>query len=207
HQWRQKSSQSIGERSLNPPMTPQDQGTSPVNPQKTERQPSPTGPRALTSLVTGGAGFIGSHVVDSLLAMGHEVLVLDDLSGGFRENVNPTAKLVEGSVTDAALVDELFATHYIDYVYHIAAYAAEGLSHFIRNFNYTNNLLGSINLINNAVRHRCRCFVFTSSIAVYGSGRTPMHESMAPQPEDPYGISKYAVELDLMAAKHMFGLD
>ncbi|MGC2112454.1 MAG: NAD-dependent epimerase/dehydratase family protein [Candidatus Korobacteraceae bacterium] len=160
-----------------------------------------------TSLVTGGAGFIGSHVADSLLEMGHRVLVLDDLSGGFRENVNPAATLIEGSVTDAVLVDELFDTHQIDYVYHIAAYAAEGLSHFIRSYNYTNNLLGSMNLINNAIRHRCRCFVFTSSIAVYGAGQTPMLETTTPQPEDPYGISKYAVELDLMAAHHMFGLD
>jgi UDP-glucose 4-epimerase len=160
-----------------------------------------------TSLVTGGAGFIGSHVVDSLLELGYEVLVLDDLSGGFRENVNPAATLVEGSITDAELVDDLFSTHRIDYVYHLAAYAAEGLSHFIRNFNYTNNLVGSMNLINNAIRQRCRCFVFTSSIAVYGDGQTPMHESMTPQPGDPYGISKYAVELDLKAAKRMFGLD
>ena len=178
-----------------------------MNPEKTEPKPLSPGLRGLTSLVTGGAGFIGSHVVDSLLAMGHEVLVLDDLSGGFRENVNPDATLVEGSVTDAELVDSLFAVHKIDYVYHIAAYAAEGLSHFIRNYNYTNNLIGSMNVINNAVRSRCRCFVFTSSIAVYGAGQTPMLESMAPQPEDPYGISKYAVELDLAAAKHMFGLD
>lgn len=159
------------------------------------------------SLVTGGAGFIGSHVVDTLLELGHEVLVLDDLSGGFRENVNPAATLVEGSITDAELVDDLFSTHRIDYIYHLAAYAAEGLSHFIRNFNYTNNLVGSMNLLNNAIRHGCRCFVFTSSIAVYGAGQTPMRESMTPQPEDPYGISKYAVELDLKAAKRMFGLD
>ncbi len=163
--------------------------------------------RALTSLVTGGAGFIGSHVVDSLLDLGHQVLALDDLSGGFRENVNPGATQIEGSVTDGKLIDTIFSTHRIDYVYHLAAYAAEGLSHFIRSYNYTNNLLGSINLINNAVRHRCRCFVFSSSIAVYGAGQTPMHESMTPQPEDPYGISKYAVELDLAAAHHMFGLD
>ena len=163
--------------------------------------------RKTVSLVTGGAGFIGSHVVDSLLEMGHEVIVLDDLTGGFRENVNPDASLIEGSITDVDLVDDVFSTRRIDYVYHLAAYAAEGLSHFIRNYNYTTNLVGSMNLLNNAVRHRCRCFVFTSSIAVYGAGQTPMHESMTPQPEDPYGISKYAVELDLKAANRMFGLD
>jgi len=160
-----------------------------------------------TSLVTGGAGFIGSHVVDSLLELGHRVFVLDDLSGGFHENVNPAATLIEGSITDVDLVDDIFSAHRIDYVYHLAAYAAEGLSHFIRNYNYTDNLVGSMNVLNNAIRHRCRCFVFTSSIAVYGAGQTPMHESMTPQPEDPYGISKYAVELDLKAAKRMFGLD
>lgn len=161
----------------------------------------------MSVLVTGGAGFIGSHVVDSLIEAGYEVLVLDDLSGGFQENVNPAATFVKGSVTDAVLVDKLFSNRRIEHVYHIAAYAAEGLSHFIRNYNYTNNLLGSINLINAAIRHCCKCFVFTSSIAVYGSGQTPMNESMTPQPEDPYGISKYAIELDLMAAKRLFGLD
>lgn len=159
------------------------------------------------SLVTGGAGFIGSHVADELVRAGHEVVVLDDLSGGFRENVNPLAEFVEGSITDVALVDGLFKKHRFDYVFHLAAYAAEGLSHFIRRFNYTNNLIGSVALINAAVRHRCRCFVFTSSIAVYGAGQTPMTEEMSPAPEDPYGISKYAVELDLAAAHRHFGLN
>ncbi len=159
------------------------------------------------SLVTGGAGFIGSHVADSLLAMGHRVVVLDDLSGGFRENVPAKALFVQGSTTDAALVDRLFAEHRFDTVYHLGAYAAEGLSHFIRRFNYTNNVVGSMTLINASVNHGVKCFVFTSSIAVYGPGQTPMREDMTPEPEDPYGIAKYAVELDLKAAKRMFGLD
>ena len=159
------------------------------------------------SLVTGGAGFIGSHVADELLLAGHEVVVLDDLSGGFRENLAPQIQFIEGSVTDVALVDSLFERFQFDFVYHLAAYAAEGLSHFIRRYNYTNNLLGSVTLINAAVRHHCRCFVFTSSIAVYGAGQTPMTEEMVPVPEDPYGISKYAVELDLAAAKRLFGLN
>ena len=161
----------------------------------------------INSLVTGGAGFIGSHVVKHCLAMGHQVIVLDDLSGGFEDHIPEGATFVKGSVTDHALVTELFNKYKFDYVYHLAAYAAEGLSHFIRRFNYNTNLIGSINLINEAVKHECKCFVFTSSIAVYGPGQLPMTEEMTPIPEDPYGVSKYAVELDLKAAHEMFGLN
>jgi len=161
----------------------------------------------MTSLVTGGAGFIGSHVARHCLALEHSVVVLDDLSGGYRDQVPPGAEFVEGSVTDHGLIAELFEKHRFDYVYHLAAYAAEGLSHFIRRFNYTNNLIGSVNLINESVKHEVKCFVFTSSIAVYGAGQCPMEEDMVPRPEDPYGISKYAVELDLRAAHEMFGLN
>ena len=158
------------------------------------------------SLITGGAGFIGSHVAKHCLSMGHEVVVLDDLSGGFEDHIPAGAKFVKGSVTDAALVARLFNDHHFDYVYHLAAYAAEGLSHFIRSFNYNTNLVGSIHLINESVKHKVSCFVFTSSIAVYGHGQLPMTEDLVPVPEDPYGISKYAVELDLKAAHEMFGL-
>lgn len=160
----------------------------------------------IKALVTGGAGFIGSHIVDYLVEQKCQVTVLDDFSGGFQENINPEAIVFHGSVTDRRYVDSLFGLGF-DYVFHCAAYAAEGLSHFIRNFNYTNNLLGSVNLINASVRQEVKCFVFLSSIAVYGSAQNPMHEDMIPNPEDPYGISKYAVELDLKAAHEMFGLD
>ncbi|ATL48446.1 UDP-glucose 4-epimerase [Chitinophaga caeni] len=161
----------------------------------------------ITSLVTGGAGFIGSHVVKHCLDMQHRVVVLDDLSGGFEDHIPEGAIFIKGSITDEVLVAELFANYKFDYVYHLAAYAAEGLSHFIRRFNYNNNLVGSINLINESVKHKVKCFVFTSSIAVYGAGQLPMREDMVPQPEDPYGVSKYAVELDLKAAHEMFGLN
>ena len=94
--------------------------------------------RSVKSIVTGGAGFVGSHVVDELVRLGHDVTVLDDLSGGFADNVDTAARFVKGSVTDSGLVDALYAEHRFDYTYHLAAYAAEGLSHFIRRFNYTN---------------------------------------------------------------------
>lgn len=160
-----------------------------------------------TVLVTGGAGFIGSHVVRHCLDAGYETIVLDDLSGGFEDHIPDGAVFVKGSVYDETLVEDLFNTYRFDYVYHLAAYAAEGLSHFIRRFNYNNNLVGSINLINESVKHKVKCFVFTSSIAVYGKGQLPMTEEMVPTPEDPYGVSKYAVELDLKAAHEMFGLN
>ena len=159
------------------------------------------------SLVTGGAGFIGSHVVNELIRSGHTVVALDDLSGGFRENVNPKAVFIQGSVTDHALLGKIFSEYKFDYVYHLAAYAAEGLSHFIKRFNYSNNLIGSVNLINEAVKHRVKCFVFTSSIAVYGALKPPMKEEMIPMPEDPYGIAKLAVEQDLKVTHEMFGMD
>jgi len=158
-------------------------------------------------LVTGAAGFIGSHVAEHLLRRGHEVVGVDDLSGGFLDNVPEGATFVEGSILDTALLSRLFAAHRFTHVFHLAAYAAEGLSHFIRRFNYTNNVVGSMNVLNEAVKAEVRCFVFTSSIAVYGAAETPTRESLTPVPEDPYGIAKYTVEMDLRAARQMFGID
>lgn len=150
---------------------------------------------------------MGSHVADHLLGMGHDVVVIDDLSGGFEENVPSTATFVKGSVTDHDFINQLFKRHSFDYVYHLAAYAAEGLSHFIKRFNYNNNLIGSVNLINASVNNGVKCFVFTSSIAVYGAGQSPMTETMIPVPEDSYGISKLSVEQELRVSHEMFGLD
>ncbi len=161
-----------------------------------------------TSLVTGGAGFLGAHVVNELLRDENQrVVILDDLSGGFRENTNSAATFVDGSILDASLVNRLCEQHQFDYIYHLAAYAAEGLSHFIKRFNYQNNLIGSVNLINAAVNYNVKHFVFSSSIAVYGTNQLPMHENLIPMPEDSYGIAKYAVEQELAVSKHVFGLD
>ena len=161
-----------------------------------------------TSLVTGGAGFIGAHLVNELLRDdNHQVVVLDDRSGGFLENVNPSAIFIEGSILDVSLINQLCEQYQFDYIYHLAAYAAEGLSHFIKRFNYQNNLIGSVNLINAAVNYDVKRFIFTSSIAVYGANQLPMHEGLIPMPEDSYGIAKYAVEQELAASKRLFGLD
>ena len=159
-------------------------------------------------LVTGGAGFIGSHVAESLTNRGKKVVVLDDLSGGFQENIVPDVEFVKGSITDNGLVTKLFEKNKFEYVFHLAAYAAEGLSHFIKRFNYNNNLIGSVNLINASVNFGVKCFVFTSSIAVYGtSPELPMTEETTPHPEDSYGIAKLAVEQELMVCKEMFDLN
>jgi UDP-glucose 4-epimerase len=166
-----------------------------------------TNPNMTSSLVTGGAGFIGSHVAEHLIDMGHRVVVLDDRSGGYKDNVPSSAVFVHGSILDHTLINSIFDEYYFDYVYHLAAYAAEGLSHFIKRFNYMNNVLGSVNVINAAVNHEVKCFVFTSSIAVYGASQTPMKEEMTPIPEDSYGIAKLAIEQELRVSHEMFGLD
>jgi UDP-glucose 4-epimerase len=158
-------------------------------------------------LITGGAGFIGSHVANRCQALGIEVVVVDNLSGGDRSNVPAGAVFVEMDLRDPSAVNRLWQEHGpFDFVYHLAAYAAEGLSHFVRGYNYATNLSASVNLINAAVNHGTRHFVFISSIAVYGANQSPMREDTDPRPEDPYGISKYAVELDLEAAHRIFGL-
>jgi UDP-glucose 4-epimerase len=158
-------------------------------------------------LITGAAGFIGSHVAEHCLGLGFEVVGVDNLSGGFRRNVPAGVTFVEGDLREVALQDRLWAAHGpFDYVYHFAAYAAEGLSHHVRRFNYETNLVASTSLITRAVNHGVKHFVFASSIAVYGAGQLPLREDEAPRPEDPYGISKYAVELDLVAAASVFGL-
>ena len=94
----------------------------------------------------------------------------------------------------------MFIKEKIDIVYHMAAYAAEGLSPFIRRFNYENNLIASINLINFSIKYKISRFVFTSTMAVYGDQKSPFNEDMIPAPIDPYGVAKFSVEQDLKIA-------
>lgn len=144
--------------------------------------------------VTGAAGFIGSHVAEILVQAGHEVLAIDDLSGGFAENVPAACRFERRGVEQP--LDGLFKAFRPEAVYHLAAYAAEGLSHHIPVFNYVNNLVGTAGVLAAAYRSGARHFVFTSSIAVYGHPQSAasFDEMTLPAPCDPYGVAKLACE-------------
>jgi UDP-glucose 4-epimerase len=157
----------------------------------------------LNAIVTGGAGFIGSHVAQLLISAGHRVLAIDDLSGGFISNVPTGADFEEISVLNP--LDELFHSFRPECVYHLAAYAAEGLSHHIPKFTYTNNLQGTVNVLNSAYNCRARHFVLTSSIAVYGHVDARCTEDMPCVPCDPYGVAKLASEQHLRAFEQYYG--
>lgn len=159
-------------------------------------------------IVTGCAGLLGSHLTRHLLDKGHEVFGIDDLSGGYVENVDPRLVFHQVNLVDQKTVGQIFKDTKPDYVYHFAAYAAVGLSPFIRSFNYTNNVVTSANVINGCINNSVKKIIFSSSMDVYGSECiSPYTEDMIPSPEDPYGIAKYAVELDLKQASRLFGLN
>jgi UDP-glucose 4-epimerase len=157
--------------------------------------------------VTGCAGLLGANYTRHLLANGHQVIGIDNLSGGYKAFVpkGENFTFVKLNLENRKKIVELFEEHKPDVLLHFAAYAAEGLSPFIRNFNYRNNLICSANLINECITHNTK-MIFTSSMAVYGSQEPPFTEDKLPQPIDPYGIAKYAVESDLRLANQQFGL-
>ena len=157
--------------------------------------------------VTGCAGLLGANYARHLLQNGHEVIGIDDLSGGYKAFVPKGEKFsfVKLNLERRKKLVDLFEEHKPDLLFHFAAYAAEGLSPFIRNYNYRNNLICSANLINECIKQNTKV-VFTSSMAVYGEQEPPFTEDKRPQPIDPYGIAKYAVECDLKLAHEQFGL-
>lgn len=158
-------------------------------------------------LVTGGAGYIGSHMVWELLDAGEEVVVLDRLSTGFDWAVAPEAKLVVGDVGDSALVAGLIAGHGIDAVIHFAGSivvpesVADPLAY------YDNNTVRTRSLIETAVKGGVKHFIFSSTAAVYGAaGSEPVSENAALHPESPYGRSKLMSEWMLADASAAYGL-
>src|SRR6188768_5356 len=146
-----------------------------------------------TVLITGVAGMIGSRMAERILTHKPEYTIIgvDNLSGGYIEHVPKGVKFVNLDLATADL-NELFASGEISYVFHFAAYAAEGLSPFIRKFNYNNNLIATANIVNACIRYNVKRLVFTSSMAVYGEGIPPFTETSVPKPVDPYGVAKYA---------------
>ncbi|HEX7099656.1 MAG TPA: NAD-dependent epimerase/dehydratase family protein [Acidimicrobiia bacterium] len=157
-------------------------------------------------LVTGGAGFIGSHLA-ARLNRRHSVAIIDDLSGGYRRNVPDGVRFYGFDLTDHRNVDKVFALERPELVVHCAAYAAEGLSHWMRRYCFTQNLISWANLANAAVDAGTHKIVVCSSMAVYGSQAPPFTEDLAPHPEDPYGAAKAAMEADLWALAAVHGID
>ena len=158
-------------------------------------------------LITGVAGLLGSRLADYLISEGVEVIGIDNLSGGHIDNVHPNVNFYNLDLQDKSLRD-IFKEHNPTYVYHFAAYAAEGLSPFIRTYNYNNNLVSTANVVNECIRHNVTRLIFTSTMAVYGHGSGGIFdEKQVPNPIDPYGVAKYGCEMDIQIAGEQHGLD
>jgi UDP-glucose 4-epimerase len=169
-------------------------------------------------LITGVAGLVGANFSEYLLNNRERLSIdkvfgVDDLSGGYIENLHledQNFEFVKADLSDMEqqiLVEDIFKKCKIDYIFHFAAYAAEGLSPFIRQYNYTSNVLPTTFLITMGIKYSIRRFVFTSSMATYGVNETPFTEEMRPNPIDPYGIAKYACEMDLQVAYEQHGME
>jgi UDP-glucose 4-epimerase len=164
------------------------------------------------SLVTGGAGFIGSNIVDALVERGDDVLVIDNLSSGKRSNLEGAldrgASLLETDVADSDAVDTAFADYRPEQVFHLAAQIDVRVSVADPAFDLNVNVGGTINLLNAAVESGCQRFLFASTGgAIYGEGEgrdLPLPETADRRPDAPYGMSKLAAEgyLDLFARLH-----
>lgn len=159
-------------------------------------------------VITGVAGLLGSKLAEWLLTNKKEfqIIGVDNLSGGYIENIPSAVKFYNLDISTEDL-STIFSQNEVEYVFHLAAYAAEGLSPFIRRFNYTNNLVATANVVNNCIIHNVKRLVFTSSMATYGVGTPPFDERHQPAPIDPYGVAKYACELDIQIAGEQHGLD
>lgn len=161
-------------------------------------------------LVTGGAGFIGSHVVDRLIQAGHHVSVVDNLwehGGGNLNNINPAASFHQIDIRDAAL-SQVFEKERPEVICHLAAQHSVKISTDDPVHDAQVNILGLINLLQNATRFGVRKIIFSSSGATYGTvEEMPVDENTTQHPESPYGTTKLASEFYLRFWKNMHGLD
>lgn len=158
-------------------------------------------------LVTGGAGFIGSHLVTALIKKKYKVFVVDDLSGGYRENLDERAVFYKVDVRDFKKLKSIFEEVKPQVVYHLAANAAESKAQFSPIDITSRNYDGAIKVVTAAIPNGLERFIFASSIAVYGTGQTPFKESVKPVPEDIYGVTKYAFEQSLKILSDVHGFE
>jgi UDP-glucose 4-epimerase len=165
----------------------------------------------MTVLITGVAGLLGARLAEYLIETqpGITVIGIDNLSGGYIENVHPAVKFVDLDLAhEPKKLETVFQKWQPTYVFHLAAYAAEGLSPFIRQFNYDNNLKATAGIVNECIKNDVKRLVFTSTLAVYGHGEGGVfNETQTPKPIDPYGVAKYACEMDIQIAGEQHGLD
>lgn len=157
-------------------------------------------------LVTGAAGFMGSHLVDALVAKGHDVYGVDDLSGGYKENINPKSKFVKLDLRNRKKTGETVANIKPELVYHLAADATEGRSQFTPINCTERNYFAYLNLLVPCINNGMKKIVLTSSMSVYGSQKPPFDEEMQRKPDDIYGISKAAMEqaTEILSEVHGF---
>jgi len=165
----------------------------------------------MTVLITGVAGLLGARLAEHLIETqpGITVVGIDNLSGGYVENVHTDVEFINLDLAhEPKKLESVFEKYKPTYVFHLAAYAAEGLSPFIRQFNYDNNLKATAGIVNECIKHDVKRLVFTSTLAVYGHGEGGIfNETQTPKPIDPYGVAKYACEMDIQIAGEQHGLD
>lgn len=159
-------------------------------------------------LVTGGAGFIGSHIVDAAIKAGHKVAIIDNLSTGRQQNINPAARFYNVDITNMSALDAAFASWQPDFVIHHAAQIDVRRSVQDPAFDAAVNIGGSINILQAAQSHKVRKVVYASSAALYGDPRyIPVDEQHPAQPMAPYGASKHTVEHYLAIFYELYGLE
>jgi UDP-glucose 4-epimerase len=155
-------------------------------------------------LITGIAGFLGSHLQDALIDKGHKVVGIDNMSGGFWRNINPKTTFYKDDLFDEKRVEEIFKKEKPEIVFHLAADATEGRSQFTPVSATRNNLMSSVNVFKNAIKYGVKRIIFSSSMSVYGGQTPPFDETLPTKPVDIYGVNKTATEkvLEILATVH-----
>lgn len=156
-------------------------------------------------LVTGSAGFMGSHLYDQLFSIGHNVYGVDDLSGGFMRNVSQKKYFTKLDLRNRQKTAQYVAKLKPEIIFHLAADATEGRSQFTPFSAMDRNIVAYKNLLVPAIKHGLKKMILTSSMSVYGAQQVPFDEKMEPQPEDIYGISKAAMEKTTKVMSKVFG--